>query len=321
MFFSILVFLFFKLVCDIVKYEDVRVMLNLQLVTFITVAEQKSFTKAAEVLFLSAPAIMKQINGLEERIGVTLFSRTNQGLELTDAGKSFLDDAKYIMDYMNKAIDKAKKIEKQEKYQTIRIGTSIMTPAKFLLDIWEEIQNRDPFLKLELIPFDNNPVNSVEILKNLGKHIDIVAGLYDDNFLKQRQCKAAYLYDKKLLFAIPVTHELHQNSEITIEDLKDKKVLLIHKNWNQYIDELREDLIQNQVIIEDFDMFNINAFNRAVKENIPIITVEGWEDVHPLLKIVPSNWRYRIPFGILYSPQPSKQVQSFIEILKRITKN
>lgn len=110
--------------------------------------------------------------------------------------------------YSDRAIEKAKEIDSKEKQQSIRIGTSIMTPAKFLLDVWSEVQKFNPYLKIELIPFENTPINSVEILKNLGKHIDIVAGLYDDNFLKERGCKAAHLYDKKLLISVPITHPL-----------------------------------------------------------------------------------------------------------------
>ena len=294
-------------------------MYNPQLTTFISVVENGSFTKAADALYITPTAVMKQINTLEERLGITLFERTNHGLILTEAGKSFLQDAKYIIDYSNRAIEKAKDIDDKDKQRSIRIGTSIMTPAKFLLDVWSEIQKYNPYLKIELIPFENNPINSVEILKNLGKYIDIVAGLYDDNFLKERGCQAAHLYDKQLLFAIPVTHPLCGKSKIALEDLKGQKVLLIRNNWNEYIDDLRADLIANGVTVENFDMFNLNAFNRAVQENVPIITVEGWEDVHPLLKIVPADWKYRIPFGILYSPTPTKQVKDFIEAMKKIS--
>lgn len=295
-------------------------MYNQQLTTFLSVAGSGSFTKAAEALYITPTAVMKQINSLEERLGVTLFARTNHGLQLTEAGKSFLQDAKYIIDYSERAVEKAREIDDKDKQKSIRIGTSIMTPVKFLLDVWAEIQKFNPHLKIELIPFDNNPVNSVEILKNLGKHIDIVAGIYDDGFLKERGCRAAHLYDKKLSFAIPVTHPLNGKSLITVSDLKGRRVLLIHRGWNAYIDELRDDLTSNGVEVEDFEMFNLNAFNRAAGENIPIITVEGWEDVHPLLKIVPAEWEYRIPFGILYSPTPSKQVKDFINTLIRINK-
>lgn len=294
-------------------------MYNPILSTFISVAESGSFTKAAEALFITPPAVMKQINSLEERLGITLFDRSNHGLQLTDAGKSFFQDAKYIIDYSNQAIEKAKDIDNKDRQQSIRIGTSIMTPAKFLLDIWSKIQKFNPYLKIELIPFENTPINSVEILRNLGKHIDIVAGLYDDGFLEERRCKAAHLYDKKLLFAIPVTHPLCGKTKIELSDLKGRTVLLIRKNWNEYIDKLRTDLIENGTEIEDFDMFNLNAFNRAAQENIPIITVEGWEDVHPLLRIVSADWNYSIPFGILYSPTPTKQVKDFISALHKIS--
>lgn len=294
-------------------------MYNPQLTTFISVVENGSFTKAADALFITPTAVMKQINTLEERLGITLFDRTNHGLQLTEAGKSFLQDAKYIIDYSDRAIEKAREIDNKDKQQSIRIGTSIMTPAKFLLDVWAEIQKFNPYFKIELIPFENTPINSVEILKNLGKHIDIVAGLYDDNFLKERCCQAAHLYDKQLLFAIPVTNPLCGKQKIELADLKGQKVLLIRKNWNEYIDDLREDLTASGVTIEEFEMFNLNAYNRAVQENVPIITVEGWEDVHPLLKIVPADWEYRIPFGILYSPTPSKQVKDFIVAMKKIS--
>lgn len=152
----------------------------------------------------------------------------------------------------------------------------------------------------------------------MGKHIDIVAGLYDDNFVSEHECEVEYLFDKPLLLAVPLTHTLNGKSEIGMDDLRGGKVMLIRKNWNRYIDKLREDLIKNDVEIEEFNMFNISAFNQAVNENIPIITVEGWEDVHPLLKIIPAKWEYKIPFGIFYSPTPTKQVKNFIKIICEI---
>ena len=60
---------------------------NLQ--TFLTVTATGSFTKAAEQSFLSAPAVMKQINKLEQELGVALFTRTSTGVTLTPAGKGF----------------------------------------------------------------------------------------------------------------------------------------------------------------------------------------------------------------------------------------
>ena len=292
-------------------------MYNPQIETFVTVAKNGSFSKAAEALFISPTAVMKQINSLEKRLDITLFLRTNQGLKLTEAGKSLLQDSRYMMEYSNRAVKKAQEIDGKEKNRPIRVGTSIMTPAKFLLDIWTEIREGDENLKIELIPFENNAVNSREILRNLGQHIDIVAGLYDDNFLLDRGCAAARLYDKNLLFAVPVSNPLSEKEKIALSDLRGGTVLAIRKGWNVYTDRLRQDLIENGVTIEDFEMFNLSAYNRAVKENVPIITVEGWEDVHPLLKLVPASHPHKIPFGIFYSPTPSAQVKKFIGLVRK----
>ena len=289
-----------------------------RLKTFVKVAECGSFTKAADALFVTPTAVMKQINALEKELSVTLFDRTNQGLRITKAGESFLQDARYILEYMERAIQKAREIEEGENRKSIRIGTSVMTPAKFILDIWSEVQSRMPTLKIELIPFENNSVNAVEILKNLGQHIDVVGGLYDDNFLKERGCLAAHMYDKKILLAVPVTHALSAETLITPEKLKGRKVLFIRRGWNRFIDDLRDKLEKQGVKTEDFEMFNISAYNRAVAENTPIITVDGWQDVHPLLKLIPTSWNDSIPFGVFYSPTPTKLVKKFIGLLSEI---
>ena len=289
-----------------------------RLETFVKVAECGSFTKAADALFVTPTAVMKQINALEKELSVTLFDRTNQGLRITKAGESFLQDARYLLEYTERAVQKAREIEEGENRKSIRIGTSVMTPAKFILDIWSEVQSRMPTLKIELIPFENNPVNAVEILKNLGQHIDVVGGLYDENFLKERGCLASHMYDKKILLAVPVTHALSAETLITPEKLKGRKVLFIRRGWNRFIDDLRSKLEKQGVRMEDFEMFNITAYNRAVAENTPIITVDGWQDVHPLLKLIPTSWENSIPFGVFYSPTPTKLVKKFIDLLSSV---
>ena len=60
-----------------------------KLETFVKVAADGSFTKAAEGLYITPTAVMKQINALEVELAVTLFERTNHGLRLTTAGESF----------------------------------------------------------------------------------------------------------------------------------------------------------------------------------------------------------------------------------------
>ena len=97
--------------------------------------------------------------------------------------------------------------------------------------------------------------------------------------------------------------------------------MLMRRDWSRHVDRLRDDIWQNHsaIHIVDFDFYNIHAFNKAVKDNVPIMAIDGWENIHPLLKIVPVEWEYQIPFGIMYSPNPTKQVESFIKTIQNIT--
>lgn len=293
-------------------------MVSPQLLTFIAVAKSGSFSKAAETMYISPTAVMKQIDLLEQRLGITLFKRTNHGLILTDAGISILNDAKYLVDYATRAEEKAREIDKKENQYSIRIGTSLMTPAKFILDIWKEIQDIAPNMKIELVPFENTPENAREILMNLGMQIDIVAGIYDENFKEERGFQTVPLEDKKISFAVPLTSPLASENIITLDELKQTGVMFIKKGWNKYIDELRMVYENAGVKITEFNFFNLSAFNEAVKQNIPIIAIDGWENVHPLLKIVPSNTSITIPYGIMYSLKPSQHVIHFIKTIESI---
>lgn len=68
-------------------------MYNPQLETFLAVVESGSFNKAAERLYISPPAVIKQINLLEKSLDLQLFVRTHRGLRLTKAGHSLYQDA------------------------------------------------------------------------------------------------------------------------------------------------------------------------------------------------------------------------------------
>lgn len=62
-------------------------MYSQQLKIFLKVAQKGSLSKAAEDLFVTPASVMKQMNTLENRLGIILLKRTNQGIELTEAGK------------------------------------------------------------------------------------------------------------------------------------------------------------------------------------------------------------------------------------------
>lgn len=292
-------------------------MYNRQLDTFIRVAEAGSFNRAAEELFVSTTAVIKQINLLERDLDVKLFIRTHRGLALTEAGKSLYGDARHIIQYSREAVIRAKNAMQKDD-NVIRIGTSPMTPGQFLLELWPRIQEWCPDVKFQLVPFENTPENSVNILRNLGWKIDLVAGLFDEAFLKERRCAGLELAKAPIRCAMSIYHPLAQKSRLSVQDLYGENFMLIRRGWNRYLDALRDDLwrLHPQINIVDFEMFNLSVFNRCQNSSDILMTVDVWDGVHPLLKTIPVDWDYTIPFGLLHSPAPTPPVQRFLEAVK-----
>ncbi len=159
-------------------------MYNPQLDTFIHVAEAGSFSKAAQESFITPTAVIKQMNLLESRLGLTLFHRSHQGLSLTRAGRSLLADARHIVQYSQESIARARVAERGEK-RIIRVGVSLMTPSTPLTKLWPKVKERCPGMSLQVVTFENTP-SAARGLANLGQDMDIVAGIFDDAFLKER---------------------------------------------------------------------------------------------------------------------------------------
>ena len=161
-------------------------MYNPQLDTFIRVAEAGSFSKAAQESFITPTAVIKQMNLLESRLGLTLFHRSHQGLSLTRAGRSLLADARHIVQYSQESIARAHIAERGEK-RIIRVGVSLMTPSTPLTKLWPKVKERCPGMSLQVVTFENTP-SAARGLANLGQDMDVVksAGVWASSFRASR---------------------------------------------------------------------------------------------------------------------------------------
>ena len=296
-------------------------MYNPQLETFLCVAEAGSFNKAAERLYISPPAVIKQINLLEESLDLQLFVRTHRGLQLTEAGKSLQQDARYVIQYCKDSVTRARNAM-QESTDVIRIGTSPMTPAQVLVELWPQLQQDCPTTKFQLVPFDNTLENAREILANLGQNIDVVAGVFDETMLNLRKCDGLEISREPICCAVSIHHPLARKDKLTVQDLYGEKLMLMHREWSHYVDMLRDDLWKNhpQIQIVDFDFYYVSVFNQCENNSCVLMAVEKWRYVHPLLKILPVEWSYTIPYGLLHSRTPSPAVQRFLRAVGKVAK-
>lgn len=89
----------------------------------------------------------------------------------------------------------------------------------------------------------------------------------------------------------------------------------MHRGWSQHIDTMREEIREHHLEIHtvDFDFYSVEIFNRCENSNDILLAISSWESVYPLMKIIPVEWNYSIPFGLLYVSEPSEKVKRLIK--------
>lgn len=147
-----------------------------QIECFLTIARNHSFSKAAEILFLSQPAVSKQISSLETELGVSLFYRMkHKQTELTPVGKLYFD-------YFSKTTDEFRAVQKQAHL----LGQQITGSLKFgVLAGWNVSAFLQPFLQYFQKEYPNIEVQlsflDPEVLRKSADHfhLDVIVTLED----------------------------------------------------------------------------------------------------------------------------------------------
>ena len=105
-----------------------------------------------------------------------------------------------------------------------------------------------------------------------------------------------------------------------LQDIHGRELMLIKRGWNKYVDEMRDDLIKNDptIIIKEFEFFDISVFNECENNKSLLMSVKSWKNIHPLIKTIPVEWDYYMPYGLLFSLEPSRQVIEFVNAVKRV---
>lgn len=291
-------------------------MYNRQIETFIKVADIGSFNKASQELYIASSSIIKQINSLENRLEVTLFERTPQGLKLTEAGQIIYNASKNIIQIAELATSEAQNAKNKENL-IIRLGTSPITPGDLLIHSWSKVKEHNPYTKLQIIPYQNSMENAQHILKNLGADIDLVIGILDERMLSYFQCNGLELYKSPVKVAVPNEHPLADKNLLTCKDLNNENIYIIQSGLSSSFDEVRK-YIQSHCKsnIKDIETLRTEDFNEAENSNNLILSIEELDNIHPLMKLIDVDWDFRVPIGVFYPEKPSQNIKNILEILK-----
>ena len=294
-------------------------MYNQQIKTFVQVADKGSLSKAAEDLFVTPASVMKQMNALEERLNLKLLKRTNQGIELTDAGKYIYDTAKKIIAESENAVQKAKAIE-QRAMKTIRIGSSFLNPGKVLIDLWNKLCPASTEYRFKIVPYDDDHDQILSVVQSLGSKIDFMVG----SFNSRQMLSISDFFELgryPLCIAVSRNHRLASHKKLSLKDLHGEHLITVKSGDTLQLDEFREKLKMThpQILFEDAHYFyDLETFNTCEVTGSLLLTLDAWSDIHPSLITLPVDWDFSVPYGLLFSKNLTDEAASFLKDIKSI---
>jgi len=241
-------------------------------------------------------------------------------MKLTQAGRSFYKDARFLQSFAKEAVKRAKKIEKNSE-NLIRVAFSPLTPVAFLKQVWPVVMKQYPNLRVELVPFENEKVVEADIISHLGNEglVDIMLTTYDENFLIEKKCTALKLTDLSLSIAMSLNHRLANKDKLTIEDIRSgrESLLLMSRDLVKGYNSVREIFLKDNLVRKEyFDSLNMEILNRCASSGSLLLATNAWTFSHPLLKSVPLEVDETIPFGVIYSRHPTEQVKKILKIIE-----
>ncbi|MBN9654084.1 LysR family transcriptional regulator [Halobacillus sp. GSS1] len=179
---------------------------------FIEVAKQQSFTKAAEALYISQPALSKQMRRLEDELGFSLFNRASYGVELTEKGKGMVEELTPLFGRIHQTVK-----QYQSHEDKIRFGSTPVLTSYYLPKYYEKLARGN--LHVTKIKDDS------EELLPLLEEGDIDAAIIQDTS-SYKTLRSAYLFTDHFIAAIPVSSPLAEKQEVTLEECLEESQII-----------------------------------------------------------------------------------------------
>ena len=199
---------------------------------FVAAAEELNFTHAADRLHVTQPPFSKQIHELEGELGIELFEKQGKGVALTPAGKSFLIDARRILEDCEASIRKAQRISRGEIGE-LAIGYMSALTHDFLGKALETWRLTAPGIIVDCIEMD---FESQERALLEGRISVGILEPGDRPVLKLLQVRLLIEYPVRL--ALPKSHPYADKPEIPLSLLKEEPFIgldRMHPNYGDWL--------------------------------------------------------------------------------------
>lgn len=212
-----------------------------QLRYFIIVAQQRNFTRAAEILNITQPPLSRQIQMLEEELGVALFHRASRPVRLTESGRLLYEQALQVLGRIDQMVAMTRRAGLNEK-QVLSIGFVASILYAGLPTLIGRLRQSAPELDIQLVE-----LLSVQQLPALKE------GRIDLGFGRLRQTDpsivSTVLHEERLVVAVPRSFGLAESAgPLSLAQLRDQRLIVYPREPRpSYADQVLNMLLQSDV--------------------------------------------------------------------------
>jgi DNA-binding transcriptional LysR family regulator len=182
-----------------------------QLEIFLCIAEEKSFSRAAEKMLRTQPALSIAIKRLEEELGEPLFDRSSKSGTLTEAGRILLSYAQRMINMRDEAKDAISELRGMFRGR-LTIGANESTSLYLLPKLLLEYRRRHPQIKIEVFRNISEKIPSEVLERNL----DFGFLSYDP---MHPSLQSLEVHRDELVLVVPPKHHLAGRKQVTVKDL------------------------------------------------------------------------------------------------------
>jgi DNA-binding transcriptional LysR family regulator len=288
-----------------------------QLETFLAVAEEKSFSRAAKRLHRTQPAVSQVIRNLEEEVGELLLDRSSRDGTLTDAGRLLQEYAQELLNLRNEARQSLVELRQLQKGR-LTIAANEYT-SLYLLQVLHEFRRVHPMIHITI-----QRALASRVPQQLQEH---AAELGTVSFRPEDpQLRSIVVYRDELAFIVPPTHPLAATSNVNIRQLG-AEVFVAHNVPSPYRAKVLQAFARHKTPLHmDVEMPTIDSIKKFVAMGNGVALVPGLAVEHEiargeLVKVPVGELNFERRLRIIYRRNAtlSHAAQAFLKIVETLS--
>lgn len=198
---------------------------------FQIVAKELHFRKAAEKLFITQPALSRQIQQLEEYVGAKLFDRDKRNVSLTKAGEYLLKESQFMFDHLGFIKDNIRHIANGDEGE-IRIGFVGSAMQSVIPSLLKKINKKSPDVHFVLTELTNQ--DQVDLIRNDQLDLGFIRTMRLPEGLIKKD-----VFEETFCLVLPKSHPISSRNFSNISDLKEENFILFSSQYSHgYYDKI-----------------------------------------------------------------------------------